>query len=158
MILADTKYEFGVTADDEVLLIDEVHTPDSSRYWVADDVRASASPPATSRRAWTKRWCAGRWPTVGTVATVILPRSATRSSPPPPTRYIDAYERLTGEPFERGDYPVDERIAARLDDILAEYRRCVVSRELPSLLRHRCERVSASERAASNRLRGRGTH
>ena len=36
LILADTKYEFGVTSDDEVLLIDEVHTPDSSRYWVAD--------------------------------------------------------------------------------------------------------------------------
>ena len=36
LILADTKYEFGLTADGELLLIDEVHTPDSSRYWVAD--------------------------------------------------------------------------------------------------------------------------
>ena len=35
LILVDTKYEFGVTADDELLLIDELHTPDSSRYWVA---------------------------------------------------------------------------------------------------------------------------
>ena len=36
LILADTKYEFGLTADGELLLIDEVHTPDSSRFWVAD--------------------------------------------------------------------------------------------------------------------------
>ena len=36
LILADTKYEFGLTSDDELLLIDEVHTPDSSRFWVAD--------------------------------------------------------------------------------------------------------------------------
>ncbi len=40
LILADTKYEFGVTADGEVLLIDEVHTPDSSRFWVADSYEA----------------------------------------------------------------------------------------------------------------------
>ena len=36
LILADTKYEFGLTADDELILIDEVHTPDSSRWWVAE--------------------------------------------------------------------------------------------------------------------------
>ncbi|HZB41031.1 MAG TPA: phosphoribosylaminoimidazolesuccinocarboxamide synthase, partial [Ilumatobacter sp.] len=36
LILADTKYEFGLTGDDELILIDEVHTPDSSRWWVAD--------------------------------------------------------------------------------------------------------------------------
>ena len=48
LILADTKYEFGVTADGELLLIDEVHTPDSSRFWVAatyDDRLAAGEEP-----------------------------------------------------------------------------------------------------------------
>ena len=48
LILADTKYEFGLTADDELLLIDEVHTPDSSRWWVAatyDDRLAAGDEP-----------------------------------------------------------------------------------------------------------------
>ena len=40
LILVDTKYEFGKTADGQIVLIDEVHTPDSSRYWVAETYEA----------------------------------------------------------------------------------------------------------------------
>src|SRR3989344_6864025 len=40
LILVDTKYEFGLTPEGEVILIDEIHTPDSSRYWQADSYQA----------------------------------------------------------------------------------------------------------------------
>ena len=118
LILADTKYEFGVTADDEVLLIDEMHTPDSSRYWVADGYErrvAGGEEPESLDKEVVRR---------------ALAESGYRGDGDPPPlgddvvvataeRYIDAYERLTGQPFERGDYPVSERISARLDDIVA---------------------------------------
>jgi phosphoribosylaminoimidazole-succinocarboxamide synthase len=118
LILADTKYEFGVGDDDAVLLIDEVHTPDSSRYWVADSyeqrVAAGEEPESLDKEA-VRRALAdvgyrgdGDPPALG--ADVI---AATTD------RYIGAYERLTGLPFEPGAYPVEERIATRLDDILA---------------------------------------
>jgi phosphoribosylaminoimidazole-succinocarboxamide synthase len=119
LILADTKYEFGVTDEDEVLLIDEVHTPDSSRYWVADTYEerlAAGDEPESLDKEVVRRALAdsgyrgdGDPPPLG--AEVIAATSA---------RYIDAYERITGESFGRGDYPVDERIVARLDDVLAE--------------------------------------
>ena len=122
LILADTKYEFGVAGDpddDTVLLIDEVHTPDSSRYWVAD--------------TYEERFAAGDEPESLDKEPVrqALGDSGYRGDGDPPPlgaeviaattdRYIGAFERLTGEPFDRAEYPVAERIAARLDGILAE--------------------------------------
>ena len=118
LILADTKYEFGVL-DDEVLLIDEVHTPDSSRYWVAE--------------TYEQRLAAGEEPESldkEPVRQALADSGYRGDGDPPPlgdeviaatsARYVDAYERLTRESFERGDYPVAERIAARLDAILSE--------------------------------------
>jgi phosphoribosylaminoimidazole-succinocarboxamide synthase len=58
LILVDTKYEFGLV-DDEVVLIDEVHTPDSSRFWYADTYDERRPSPTTSgslRPAGTSRW------------------------------------------------------------------------------------------------------
>jgi phosphoribosylaminoimidazole-succinocarboxamide synthase len=118
LILADTKYEFGVTADDELLLIDEVHTPDSSRFWVADGYEqrvAAGEEPESLDKEVVRRALAdsgyrgdGDPPPLG--AEVVAATS---------DRYISAYERLTGGPFRRGEYPVGERIAANLDTILA---------------------------------------
>ena len=112
-----------------MLLIDEVHTPDSSRYWVAD--------------AYEERLAAGEEPESldkEAVRRALADSGYRGDGDPPPLgadvvaataeRYIGAYERLTGEPFERGDYPVGERISARLDGIVAAHRRCVVSRDL----------------------------
>ena len=121
LILADTKYEFGITGDDQILLIDEVHTPDSSRYWVADtyEHRLAAGDEPESldkevvRRALADSGYRGDGDPPPLDAEVVAATSA---------RYIDAYERLTGERFERGTYPVAERIAARLDNILSEVR------------------------------------
>jgi phosphoribosylaminoimidazole-succinocarboxamide synthase len=121
LILADTKYEFGVTGDDEVLLIDEVHTPDSSRYWVAE--------------TYEQRLAAGDEPESldkEPVRQALAASGYRGDSDPPPlgdevvaettARYVDAYERLTGDSFQRGGYPVGERIAAALDEILSECR------------------------------------
>jgi phosphoribosylaminoimidazole-succinocarboxamide synthase len=111
LILVDTKYEFGVTADDELLLIDEVHTPDSSRYWVADtyEARLAAGEEPESldkevvRRAFIDAGYDGNGePPI--VATDVWTATS--------TRYIDAYQRLTGLPFEPGATPADARIAA----------------------------------------------
>jgi phosphoribosylaminoimidazole-succinocarboxamide synthase len=118
LILADTKYEFGVTDEDEVLLIDEVHTPDSSRFWVADgyDLRVAAGEEPESldkevmRRALADVGYRGEGDPPPLGADVAAATS---------DRYISAFERLTGERFEGGAYPVGERIVARLDVILA---------------------------------------
>jgi len=50
IIIADTKFEFGVDADDNLVLIDEILTPDSSRYWPADEYRAGISPPSYDKQ------------------------------------------------------------------------------------------------------------
>jgi phosphoribosylaminoimidazole-succinocarboxamide synthase len=50
IIIADTKFEFGVDENDEVVLIDEILTPDSSRYWPADEYRVGVSPPSFDKQ------------------------------------------------------------------------------------------------------------
>ncbi len=113
LILADTKYEFGLTADDQLILIDEVHTPDSSRWWMADsyEQRLAAGDEPESldkevvRRAFADIGYKGDGP-VPTVPAEVW--SATTA------RYIIAYERLTGRPFEPGAYPVQARLIENL--------------------------------------------
>jgi phosphoribosylaminoimidazole-succinocarboxamide synthase len=92
IILADTKFEFGLL-DGEVVLADEVLTPDSSRYWPADAWR-----PAPPRRASTSSSSATTRPRPGGTRQPPAPElpddvvAATRE------KYVEAYERLTGEP------------------------------------------------------------
>jgi len=50
IIIADTKFEFGIDENDEVVLIDEILTPDSSRYWPADEYRVGISPPSFDKQ------------------------------------------------------------------------------------------------------------
>jgi phosphoribosylaminoimidazole-succinocarboxamide synthase len=116
LILVDTKYEFGLAADGTLLLIDEVHTPDSSRYWMRasyrDRLAAGEEPESLDkevvRRALADAGFTGDGPVPDLDPAVWSATSA---------RYIDAYERLTGLTFEPGEYPVDRRIAAHLDAI-----------------------------------------
>lgn len=109
LILADTKYEFGLDSAGTLRVIDEIHTPDSSRFWVAATHRsrlaAGAEPESLDKEA---------------VRLVLAERGYRGDGPPPvlPTevvaattaRYIDAYERLTSQAFEHGSYPVAERL------------------------------------------------
>jgi phosphoribosylaminoimidazole-succinocarboxamide synthase len=113
LILADTKYEFGLTGDDQLILIDEIHTPDSSRWWVADtyDSRLTAGIEPESldkevvRRAFADLGYKGDGPVP------VLPDEVWSQTS---ARYIDAYERLTGTRFEPGAYPVVDRLIVNL--------------------------------------------
>jgi phosphoribosylaminoimidazole-succinocarboxamide synthase len=109
LLLADTKDEFGLTHDDELILIDEVHTPDSSRWWVADSYEARLAdglePESLDkevvRRAFADLGYKGDGPVPALPDEVWSETSA---------RYIDAYERITGSAFEPGSYPVADRL------------------------------------------------
>lgn len=113
LILADTKYEFGLTAQGDLILIDEVHTPDSSRWWVADSyaerVAAGDEPESLDkevvRRAFAEIGYKGDGPVPEVPGEVW---SATTA------RYVTAYERLTGTAFEPGAYPVADRLIDHL--------------------------------------------
>jgi phosphoribosylaminoimidazole-succinocarboxamide synthase len=94
IIVADTKFEFGF-AGGELILIDEVLTPDSSRFWPADDYQAGRPQPSFDKQ-YVRDW---------------LDASGWDHEPPPPelpvdvvertaATYAEAYERISGEPFE----------------------------------------------------------
>jgi phosphoribosylaminoimidazole-succinocarboxamide synthase len=109
LILADTKYEFGTTPSGELLLIDEVHTPDSSRYWVAasyeDRVRVGDEPESLDKEVVRRALIDAGYD--GNGAPPALDDAVWEATS---QRYIDAYERLTGLNFQPGSYPVDDRI------------------------------------------------
>ena len=105
LILVDTKYEFGFDEKGSIVLADEVHTPDSSRYWLASSYPArfaAGAPPDTLDKDFIRRWVAERCdPYAGPIPDippeVILQASAT---------YIDVYEKLTGQEFVLPDLSV----------------------------------------------------
>ena len=113
LILADTKYEFGLTTDGELLLIDEVHTPDSSRWWVAssyDERVADGAEPESLDKEVVRRALAD----IGYTGEGPVPELSPTVWSVTTDRYIDAYERLTGKPFVPGNYPAGPRIVAAL--------------------------------------------
>ena len=113
LILVDTKYEFGRTPDGKVVLIDEVHTPDSSRYWKADSYRVSFAIGQESenfdkelvRRAYIERGYQGE----GTPPELAPQLWAAVSQ-----RYMSIYEMLSDEKFDPGKYPVEPRLRENL--------------------------------------------
>jgi phosphoribosylaminoimidazole-succinocarboxamide synthase len=94
LILADTKLEFGAV-DDELLVIDELCTPDSSRYWPADRYEVGTSPPSFDKQYVRDYYLSLGWdqspPAPPLPQTVI---DGTRA------RYIEAYELITGRSFD----------------------------------------------------------
>ena len=113
LILVDTKYEFGRAPDGRVLLIDEVHTPDSSRFWKADSYPerlAAGDEPENFdkefvRLAYAERGYRGDGP-----APDLGDELWTRAS----QRYITIYEGLTGQALQPGAYPIEPRLIANL--------------------------------------------
>ncbi|HEY4428136.1 MAG TPA: phosphoribosylaminoimidazolesuccinocarboxamide synthase [Solirubrobacteraceae bacterium] len=94
VILADTKFEFGMDGG-ELVVGDEVLTPDSSRYWPADGYEVGRGQPSFDKQ-YVRDWAsAGGWdkkpPAPAIPADVV---AGTRA------RYVEAYERITGEPFQ----------------------------------------------------------
>ncbi|MFQ5459737.1 MAG: phosphoribosylaminoimidazolesuccinocarboxamide synthase [Anaerolineae bacterium] len=115
LILVDTKYEFGV-ADGELLVVDEVHTPDSSRFWMAETwaPRLEAGlEPETYDKEFLRRWYADKGYRGQGPPPPLPPELAARMS----SLYIAAYERITARKFQppgAGERPAD-RIRRNLE-------------------------------------------
>lgn len=113
LILADTKYEFGLGPDGALLLIDEVHTPDSSRFWEASShearLAAGLEPESLDKEPVRLALDAMGYRGDGTPPALGPDVIAATS-----TRYATAYERLTGLPFVSAAYPVGSRIRGAL--------------------------------------------
>jgi phosphoribosylaminoimidazole-succinocarboxamide synthase len=94
VILADTKFELGLDEDGELVVGDEVLTPDSSRYWPAGGYEVGKSQPSFDKQ-YVRDWAAGsgwdKQPPAPAIPDDVV--AGTRA------RYIEAYERITGEPF-----------------------------------------------------------
>ncbi|MBI5353160.1 MAG: phosphoribosylaminoimidazolesuccinocarboxamide synthase [Chloroflexi bacterium] len=115
LILVDTKYEFGIAKDGSVVLIDEVHTPDSSRFWKADSYAerfAAGEDPENFDKEFVRLEYAKKgYRGDGEIPTVPAELWAAASE-----RYITIYELLTGNKFEAGAYPVEPRLVENLKE------------------------------------------
>jgi len=94
LVLADTKLEFG-EIDGELLVIDEMLTPDSSRYWSGDEYRVGTSPPS-----FDKQFVRDHYKSLGWNLEPPIPRLPADVIAGTRARYVEAYEQLTGESFD----------------------------------------------------------
>jgi phosphoribosylaminoimidazole-succinocarboxamide synthase len=114
LILADTKYEMGLDRDGAIVVIDEIHTPDSSRYWYADDYEARLArgeEPRSLDKEYVRRWLASEAKWTGDGPPPAMPAEIRVEAA---RRYIASYELVTGTPFVPDTRPPVERIAAAL--------------------------------------------
>lgn len=120
LILVDTKYEFGRAEDGRILLIDEIHTPDSSRFWIADSYQKrfekGENPENVDKeflRLWFKDHC-------DPYNDKTLPDAPEDLVVELSRRYIFLYEKITGQsfPFPPEDQPVSERITNNIQKFL----------------------------------------
>ena len=114
LMLVDTKYEFGVAGDGEIMLIDEIHTPDSSRYWLqssyAQRMAQGLEPEMIDKeffRLWFRERC-------DPYADAVLPTPPDDLIAELSSRYITLYERITGEAFLPDERPLGAAVAAAL--------------------------------------------
>jgi phosphoribosylaminoimidazole-succinocarboxamide synthase len=98
LILVDTKYEFGTDAEGNILLADEIHTPDSSRYWIAAGYEAALAagtrPPSFDKdviRSWVVARCDPYKDPIPEIPEAMIEKTA--------QAYIDAFEAITGQAF-----------------------------------------------------------
>jgi phosphoribosylaminoimidazole-succinocarboxamide synthase len=124
LVLVDTKYEFGKIKG-TIYLIDEIHTPDSSRYFYADSYQKyldgdKSEPPKHLSKEFVREWLIARGFSgqKGEKIPSLDDNFVTAIS----TRYIELYEELTGEKFEKPEDSIDiiERIKANVTPLLEE--------------------------------------
>ncbi len=122
LILVDTKYEFGVDADGRITLADEIHTPDSSRYWLADtyDAKLAAGEnPDSLDKEFLRLWIADKCDPYNDPIPEIPADTLMEFA----GKYVRLYEQVTGEAFKHApmDRPVRDRIRENLARVLPEY-------------------------------------
>jgi phosphoribosylaminoimidazole-succinocarboxamide synthase len=113
LILVDTKYEFGRTADGRLVVIDEIHTPDSSRFWKAatyDQRMKAGEDPDPLDKDFVRRWYLAQ----GYKGDGPAPAMTDDVRVGAAERYIAAYEQITGEAFVPDTSPPLPRIAKNL--------------------------------------------
>jgi phosphoribosylaminoimidazole-succinocarboxamide synthase len=97
--LVDTKYEFGRTRDGRIVVIDEIHTPDSSRFWYAQSYEERfqrGEAPESFDKEYLRRHLAER----GFTGNGPIPAISDEIRIEAARRYLDAIERITGVPFQ----------------------------------------------------------
>lgn len=119
LILVDTKYEFGKTADGEIVLIDEIHTPDSSRYFYLEgypERQARGEEQKQLSKEFVRRWLmdSGFQGKAGQTVPEMTDDYVESVS----NRYIELYEKITGTAFEKADI---SDIGARIDKNVKTY-------------------------------------
>ena len=119
LILVDTKYEFGTDADGRIVLADEIHTPDSSRYWRADSYEArfaAGERPESFDKDFVRNWVAARCDPYRD-AIPAIPEDLVLATA---AVYIQAFETITGRTFHLpdGNGLVLERVRANLAPLL----------------------------------------
>jgi phosphoribosylaminoimidazole-succinocarboxamide synthase len=117
LILADTKYEFGIDSGGTLRLADEIHTPDSSRYWRADTYArrlAAGEPPDSFDKDVIRAWVASRCDPYSDDVPEIPPELIWKTA----LTYVEAHGRITGRAFEPPGAapPVGDRVLEALRD------------------------------------------
>lgn len=113
IILVDTKYEFGMTPDGEIVLIDEIHTPDSSRFWFANEYEqrfAAGKEQKKIDKEYLREWLAAQG-FIGEGEIPVIPDEVRVETA---RRYIEAFELITGQKFEAEVGNVVDRIKGNL--------------------------------------------
>ena len=112
LILVDTKYEFGKTIQGEIVLIDEIHTPDSSRYFYADDYesrQAANEPQKQLSKEFVRQWLISN--DFQGLEGQSIPYMSDEYIKTVSDRYVELYENITGESFVKADISnIQERI------------------------------------------------
>lgn len=119
LILVDTKYEFGKTKDGRIVLIDEIHTPDSSRYFYAEGYKERQSkgePQKQLSKEFVRQWLISRG--FQGLEGQELPEMPDDYVEEVSERYIELYEQITGETFEKADL---SDIAGRIESNVLNY-------------------------------------
>ena len=112
LILVDTKYEFGKTKQGKIVLIDEIHTPDSSRYFYADDYearQAANEPQKQLSKEFVRQWLISN--DFQGLEGQSVPYMSDEYIKTVSDRYVELYENIAGESFEKADISnIQERI------------------------------------------------
>jgi len=119
LILVDTKYEFGKTADGEIVLIDEIHTPDSSRYFYAEGYEERQKKGEEQKqlsKEFVRQWLIQN--NFQGLEGQTVPEMSDSYIETVSERYIELYEKITGLPFEKAEV---SNIEVRIENNISEY-------------------------------------
>lgn len=119
LILVDTKYEFGKTADGTIVLIDEIHTPDSSRYFYAEGYKerqAANEPQKQLSKEFVRQWLISKG--FQGLEGQTVPEMSNAYIEEVSTRYIELYENITGKAFDKADV---DQIETRIEQNILRY-------------------------------------